>query len=195
MPILSVPLSPQEREYLQDLSLSMHLDGHCYEFAVALSQLTGWPIVALRTPEHNVRHAAVRDPEGNLYDARGKVDAGAFGKPFNVSGALDLREVTLEDLCAVRPVFDRGIARATQIAETLFPELVRIPSERAQRTRAFMEELEALSRKHKIWIRAPYPTTKPCLAQGEDDEAGYLLTPSTDGNTFFIDRLLKGQKL
>ena len=81
------------------------------------------------------------------------------------------------------------MAFARKMAEKIWPELPWIVSE-AKRVSAFCDELEALCSKHGLWIRAPYPSSKPVLAIGEGDEAGYSVYPTDDGLSYTIDRRL-----
>lgn len=186
-------LIPLDAEALDDLrdALSFYLDGECYAFAAALQRLTGWPIVALRTSEHDFRHAAVRDPNGRLWDVRGRVSDEDFGEPFGAHLPLDVREVTLTNLRTVRPVFDDSIDSAANYAEIALPDLPCLPNSRRERMKRFMAELEELSRRHGFWIRpkAPAQHLWPLLAPGEGDEH-YEVRPTHDGNGYGFDRTL-----
>ena len=179
----------QDKKFLQDLCFGMFLDGECYAFAIALNEGLGWPMVGLMSGKE-IRHAAVRRPDGKLHDARGPVSEQQFGHPFCFAPPYDLRTVTAEDLIrAGEPNGPRkfSIDMARRTAEALWPEL---PWENslASKVSAFAEELEALSRKHGLWIRSSVPTAASMIAIGLDDEGGYELRPTVDGVTFTIDR-------
>jgi hypothetical protein len=46
-------------------------NGHCHSFALALSQLTGWPVVGLIAPDgRTVGHVLCLKPDGMLVDIR-----------------------------------------------------------------------------------------------------------------------------
>ena len=193
MPTVVETLSEETRENLHLGYRGVYLDGECYEFAAALSQLTGWQIVALKTPDHDFRHALVRDPEGGLWDVRGFLTDDEVGGPFSVAGPYDLREVALEDLRKVRPVLDQSIRRAKYCIELIWPDLPFVETARIVRYTAFMNELEKLSRRHGVWLRAPVPAKHqwPALAEEDGDEAGYTMAPVESGNTYIIDRRLR----
>lgn len=146
---------------------AMFLEGECYAFAIACHRLTGWPIVALRTAEHDIRHAAIRDGEGRLYDARGQVAEPAFGEPFGTVAPYDLRVITPEDLTGVRPVEDHVIAWATSLIEACWPEWVNAPGDLTKRFEAYVEALEALSRLHGVYVQGPSPGTPPRLVDAK----------------------------
>jgi hypothetical protein len=143
-------------------------------------------------------HVAVQDPNGNMYDARGPIKEAEFGLggPFGLKPPYNLREVSAGDL--VRPgeppeARVRSVRRARGLAEAIWPELPWQDSLAARAT-AFADELEILSRKHKLWIRSPVPAAAPVLAMGGDDEGGYALHPTIDGITFTIDRYFSSRK-
>jgi hypothetical protein len=179
----------EEHETLRDLFKGPYLEGECYAFAIALHQGLGWPMLGLMNKEV-VRHVAVRSPDGKLFDARGFVLEEQFGRPFSFAPPYDLSEVTLEDLVRKGESNEtraHSVRSARRVAELLWPELPWKDS-LALRAYAFANELEALSRKHKFWIRAPVPADPPVLAVGEDDEGGYELCPTMDGFAFTINR-------
>ena len=173
----------------QELCEGMYFEGECYAFAIALRQGLGWPIVGLMH-KGVVRHAVVRKPEdGTLFDARGPItEIEELGRPFQVPQPYELRELKEDDLLAIRPVHERSIARARDIAEKIWPDLPWNDSSLA-RARQFAQELEALSRKYDIWLRAPVPATPPILVVAEGDEGGYTLSPSLNA-LYTIDRIL-----
>lgn len=190
MAALYKPLGDEERGCLHDMARAMFLDGECYAFAVALSRGLGRPMVGLMRGDE-IRHATVYMISHLLHDVRGifSQEDPKLGEPFGMSPPYTLRTITEGDLLAVRPVHERTIATAARFAEAIWPNLPWTNS-RARRAAAFAEELEALSRKHKFWIRAPYPAAMPILCDGMDDEAGYTLQHTCDASSFTIDRRL-----
>ncbi|MBP9827837.1 hypothetical protein KBC55_01655 [Patescibacteria group bacterium] len=175
---------------LHALIIGRCLDGQCYEFAAALQRLTGWSLWALRTHEHHMRHVLVRDSEGTLWDARGPLrDAREIGWPFGVREPYDLREITFEEMTQVRLVEEHAIEACALVIEVLWPNLVRCDS-RLRRQEAFVRDLEELSRKHNIWIRAPAEAQHvwPALAEGIGGETGYTMAPTLDANAYYINR-------
>jgi hypothetical protein len=76
---------------------------------------------------------------------------------------------------------------ARKMAELLFPDLPWKDSE-VLKIKAFVDELEALSRKHKRWIIGTVPGTLPLITDGEDDEGGYELGQTANGAMVTINR-------
>ena len=185
------PLENIARDPLHQMCLNMFLDGECYAFAIALHQGLGWPIIGLM--EGNViRHALIKQRDA-LRDARGTMvkEEALLGAPFGHKPPYDLQLITVADLTERRPVAEMSIKLARRLAESIWPELPWKDSAESRAT-AFIDELEALSRKHGIWIRSPYATTRPLLAPSDNkDEGGYVLTFTNDGVAFTFDRYFK----
>lgn len=192
MPLQYNHLSRQSRRVLRRAICPEYLNGECYAFAIALHRGLGWPIVGIMHGDVPC-HAGVRSPEGMIYDVRGPVSDEKFAEDINgLSRPFEIREITTEALLAQRPVSDGSIMCAARMAQVFWPNLGWKEDTQISRTRAFVEELERISRKHGVWIRAPYPTAKPVLTVGYGDEKGYSLEPSDTCSEYFIDRLLGG---
>lgn len=179
-------------ETLHGLCLSVFLDGECYALAIALNRGLAWPMIGLMNGDE-IRHVAVLSPDGRLHDARGYIFEKEFGQPFDLPGQQIIKVVTEKDLIIDGEpdmVRENTILMARKIAESLWPELP-WKDTFASRVSAFADELENLSRKHKLWIRSPVPASLPVIAVGDDDEAGYDLRPTHDGMTFTIERYFK----
>lgn len=181
----------ESTEALRDMCVQTFLDGECYAFATALHEGLGWPMIGLMDGDV-IRHVAVQSPDGKLYDARGLIKEEEFGLggPFGLRPPYDLRRVSVGDLVRTGEPSEfraRTVRRARMVAEAIWPELPWQDSF-ATRVTAFANELEALSRKHGLWIRSPVPAAAPVLAIGDDAEGGYKLRPTADGTTFTIDR-------
>ncbi len=174
---------------LHNLVKSRYLDGMCYEFALALTRATRWPMIGI-LHEGTIRHVVLRIPNGRLFDARGAFLEREIGDPFSIRPPYTLKTVSPSDLRKVRPLNERGVAGALKMAQALWPYL---PWRRGPivRVRAFAKDLEAISRKHRLWIFAPYATAIPPLAEGAGDEKGYTVTPSATGLSYMIARRLK----
>lgn len=180
---------------LKETCAYVFLKGQCYEFAIAVSRNTGWPMVGLIAHE-TIWHVAVRMPKKNFgedyIDARGPFPEEIFGRPFRERRPYRLREVTEEELLAVRKsngqiISAHSIRWAGLISQMVWPELEWKHGPKAQAS-AFLTELEALSRKYGLWVCAPYPTTQPFLSYGGGDEKGYSLTPSPTGLFYSMNR-------
>ena len=192
MTTLIKTLSDESRSAIRNICLATYLDGECYAFATALHEGLGWQIVGLMQ-DNVIRHAIVKSPDGTLYDARGEVSEEELGKPFGISAPYDLRTVGISDLVREKELpqaRDSSVATAKRFAEKLWPELPwKNPD--SEKIRSFCDELEALCRRHKLWIRAPYPGAKPVLSVHAGDEAGYTAQPTDDGFGYIIDRRLE----
>lgn len=191
-----LPLDEEARETLQGMAMSIYLDGECYAFAIALSRGLGWPMVGLtldhpspRTPRHAAVYCSFTH---TLHDVRGSLpqDSEIFGAPFSCRPPYVLSSVTEEDLHNVRIVEDRSIAHARNLAEAIWPEYPWINS-RAKRVKAFVDDLEAVSRRHGLWLRSPYPTARPIISEEFGKESGYTMQALDTGLEFTIDRGLK----
>lgn len=192
MPARYQGLNDDALDHLGSFIRATYLDGQCYEFAIALSEMTAWPMIGLI---HNgtIRHAMVERPDGQYFDARGPFNSPEAGIPFGIAHPI-LRPVDDSEITAVRPVHDSDIALAKRLIVALWPNLPAIPgSSLRQRVMAFAAELEDLSRRHALWIRAPYPASRPVMATGDGDEDGYVVQPTDDGFTYTIDRVFTSQ--
>ena len=179
---------------LHGMAKSMYLDGHCYEFASALSGGLGWDMCGLITgtsANPTIRHVVAKSRDGKFWDVRGLVRQNDIGRPFGIK-ELSLRPVTLEELRRVRPVEDLAIERASLTAQALWPKLPWRKDAFSAKVLKFMDDLERLCRSHGVWIRAPYPTAMPVICQAFGDEAGFSLSPTGDGQYFFDRELEKG---
>lgn len=180
---------PESREILLGICIGTFLDGECYAFATALNVGLGWPMIGLMDGDV-IRHVVVQRSDGKLHDARGPISEEELGNPFGLTLPYKLRTIVQDDLVRAgesSEVRANTIRRARMLAEAIWPELPWKDSF-ATRATAFADELEALSRKHRLWIRSPVPGAVPVLAIGEDDEDGYKLRPTIDGITFTINR-------
>ncbi len=191
--IFFTDLNHRDRRALHEVIMGEYLHGKCYVWAAATQRLTGWSMVALRTEAHDYFHVGARDPEGRLFDARGFVASPEeFGRPFQANPPLDLREVSLEQLRAIRPVEDVAIEQVMQRIAVIWPEIVKTHSPQRERVEAFVKELEALSERHGVYLRAPYPSARIMFALysvEEEKPAGYDVQPTLDGNGFSLDRM------
>lgn len=182
------------RQQLHEVCLSIYLDGECYAFATALHEGLGWQMVGLcNRNDGEIRHAMVVSPKsGRHFDARGFVQKGEISKPFTHGiYSFFFRKIHPCDLVRDGESPEarlNSVAKARMIAEVLWPNLPWKESA-ASKMRAFVEELEALSRKHGIWIRASLPAVPPSLAIGEGGENGYIIYQRAFG-VFSIDRRL-----
>lgn len=181
------PLDSESVEVLHGICLGTYLDGQCYEFAIALHRKLGLPMVGL-IDGGTIRHALLRHTDGSLRDVRGVVSLLEVGKPFGIQQPYNLRDISEADILKVRPVRENGIDTAIHLAELIWPDLQW--NGEAKKVTAFVEELEVLSRKHGIWIRAAYPTAMPVLSEAFGEELGYTITPTANAGGYLLDRRL-----
>ncbi|MDB5244224.1 MAG: hypothetical protein JWN18_94 [Parcubacteria group bacterium] len=179
--------NPQDKKMLHDLYCSGFLEGECYAFAIALNDGLDWPLVGLMKGDV-VWHAGVWAPDGLIYDARGPLSKDAFARHFLLH-PYDIRDVTTHELYATRPIDERSIKKARRLAEVLWPDLPWIDSAVAK-VKAFADELEALSRKHGLWVCGNVPANTPILFAGYGDEGGYEVRPNSLGLNYSINRYL-----
>ena len=99
-------------EVLGNMCRARYLNGECYAFAIAMHRATGFPMVGLvgeLQKKTTVIHAAVLNPEGKFFDARGVVSEEEFGKPFGYKPPYRLKQVSEPDLRDIRPVDEHEI--------------------------------------------------------------------------------------
>lgn len=181
-------LKEYDEETWESLNGMTHgfLHGECYAFAIAMRRGLGWDLMGLIDRKGVIQHALVRAPNEVLWDARGKVTEEEAAKPFS---AQVLAPVTEEKLYATRGTIQDGvIERARLIAETLWPELA-WKSPEVEKAKAFTDELEALCRKHGLWVWGGIPAQQPLISPLDKEIfKGYSLTPTIHGTTFILER-------
>jgi hypothetical protein len=175
---------------LHEIYENGYLHGGCYEFAIALHQGLGWPLVGLfiqkYEAEWKIEHAGVRTPDGKVFDIRGPISEKTFGEPYTCP-PYDVREITIADLTAPAPVSEHAIQKARCLGEMLWPGLPWRNSYLSELV-AIVDELEAFSRKHNKWIRTPPGTiSPPQLQEGDGSEGGYDLRPMINGSGYTIN--------
>ncbi len=187
MPTHFKPLSqtPEDYSTLHDMHKHMFLQGECYAFAIALHQGLTWPMIGLMKKEV-IWHAGVRAPDGQIWDIRGPLSEDDFSSRYELPAQI-LREITIEELHAMRQIQHRTITLARGIAEKLWPELPWRDSHTAK-VIAFADELEALSRKHDLWIVGHIPTQLPRLYVGCGEERGYEIHASMTALSYTVTR-------
>ncbi|HBI50598.1 MAG TPA: hypothetical protein DDY21_01980 [Candidatus Moranbacteria bacterium] len=187
--MVSNNLESDLREILHSIIIGLCLDGECYAFAIAMHRCLSWPMIGLMQGEL-IRHAGVVDPDGNIWDCRGKVGEKEFGEPFlDIKFPYETRPITEEQLKVVAPLLSNRepfIESLSKKAQMVWPELPWKSDTLVVRVRAFAEELEALSRKHSLWIYGNLPTALPAIAEGDGEEKGYALKAVMGG--YMINR-------
>lgn len=196
MATIHIPLQksdPEGHALMGELIRNLYLDAQCYEFALALSESLGWPIVGVIAPyngELTVRHAVLLSSHNAYFDARGYLIKSEIGAPFGLDSSeyrLKL-PLTRADLEQVRPIDEHAMRLARELAEAYWPKLP-WKDGLVKRTTAFIDELETLSRKHGIWVFGHLPTTWPGLSVGEGEEvAGYTLETNSTGLSMRFNR-------
>lgn len=137
------------KHFLTDL-IQASIYGQCYHLAIALHHGLGWPLVGL-IDNGKIIHAGVRSPEGKLWDGRGKVSEKEFVKPFSKNPPV-IRDITEDDLQTTGTVQKHAVEVMQEKAQAVWPKLPWKQKTREERVVAFADELEALSRKHKLWV-------------------------------------------
>ena len=189
--MISNKIESEMKGTLHAILIGLCLDGECYAFAIAMHRCLGWPMIGLMQGKL-IRHVGIVDPDGNIWDCRGKITKEEFGKPFlGVKFPYETRPITEDKLKAIAPVLSNReplIESLSKKAQMVWPELPWKPVTLIVRVRAFAEELEALSRKHGLWLYGNFPATLPAIAEGHGDEKGYCLEAVMSG--YMINRIL-----
>jgi hypothetical protein len=167
-----------------------YLHGFCYVFAIAAKRLIGWPMVGIMDGGL-IWHAGLRNPDGMFFDARGLINEKSFGAPFGFKLPYDLKEITEEDLLRHEKVNEHFVARAGSIIELRWPELVTSETSLRKRMKAFVDDLENLCHRHKMWLPAPHFAATPRIRQGDGTEAGYRLAPTPDSLVYTMTLYFK----
>lgn len=184
MSVTYKPLSDQDRKSLHEEAIEAYLHGGSFAFALALHRELKYPLVGLMEGRE-IRHAGVLRG-GRHFDIRGEVSKEEFGKPFGISPVVT-RLIREEELRALRPIDPSALDSAVGTAQALWPEF---PWREGplRRYEAFLAELEELSKKHGVYVFAPYVTAWPILTEAHGNEKGYILTPAHNGRQYFFDR-------
>lgn len=177
MPIRFKPFDADSLDDLQQKMLATYFHRECYELAIALNRGLDWGMVMLQHTGKKgttVRHAGVRHPDGGFFDARGRVAEDLFMMTFE---SVKLIDCPFEDILKQqgRPVLEYAIHCAGQHAMRLWPQLPWSNSTSIGQMIEFLDDLERLCRQHGFWI------ADANLAATNDEEVGYELAVSTDG--------------
>jgi hypothetical protein len=176
--------------FIADTIMGMALDGCCYELAVAIARGTGLPLVGLRGDfqgKITLRHAGVQLPDQTILDARGPVTLFAFMSAFYPDLTASVVPISEDDLRAVRPLDEAAVHLLARLSASQWPTLPWRTNFQMRAT-AFLAELEALSRKHNMWIYGPYPVAMPRISEDKSSSAGYRLLPTAEGLGLMIER-------
>jgi hypothetical protein len=190
MPAIFTTMPRTHRVFLWKMIYSMCLHGQCYPFAIALHRALGWPMIGLSYRERIV-HAVLRRPDGIYFDVRGSITETQLGAPFCIYPPFTLVEVDEETLRRLQPnINDRFILSLQEKARQIWPRLPWTPSPTQVQVEGFLTELEALSRKYGIWIRANTPATPPFLETPIGKEVGYEASVDGTGLKYYFHRAL-----
>jgi hypothetical protein len=187
MPTIIKKIDKIGKEFLTDF-LESSIHGDCYPFAIALHRNLGWPIIGLFKKE-KIIHVGVKSPDEKIWDGRGEVSEEELAEPF-ITSPYSIRHVAEEELVATGTVDEYTIETLLEKAQIVWPDLPWKNGTPWDKVIAFADDLEKLSRKHKLWICGNNPMSLPMIFQGQDDETGYAIEPSIDGNAFTINRAL-----
>lgn len=183
----------EERQQQYSIIAGGYLKGSCFEFAIALHRSLGFPIIGL-IADDTIHHAAVKCPDGQLFDARGHFPAAEFGKPFGLGPFNETREITETDLFDDREIQERAINMALRCAEALWPEESWTDS-LASKALAYAEEIEEVSRKHGLWLWGGVATCPPLISDIPNEEvSGYTVRPLATIGGFSLHRRLVGEQ-
>jgi len=167
-----VPAGEDTAQTARAVFADRYLGGLCVALAVAIHRRTGWPLIAARNVRGELQHAGVRTPEGLCMDVRGEMSEWHFMTPFIASAVVPVDEGTL--LREDPKIGEEDIADADGRLPSMFPALPG-ESSRAGRMMAFADDLEAICRKHGIWLRDDGPHGM-VVYEGDGDESGFRLS-------------------
>lgn len=191
MPTKIHTLGEQESDWdiLHNLAIDTFLDGECYAFARALHEGLGWPLVGLMEGD-TIRHALVREPNGNLRDVRGVVTLEDCCRAFCLPFPAVTRNICITALKRKDEPSERVSVmtlRARRMAETLWPDLP-WRNRSMSKAEAFADELESMCRRHGLWLHPMFPNSPIVISEECESELGYSLKPAINGSSFTIDR-------
>jgi len=186
VPVIFEDIDPIGKDFLANF-LAATVHGNCYHFALALYRNLDWSIVGV-VKDSAIQHAGVKSPDGKFWDGRGAISRKEFASL--VAPPWVIRAVGEEELVSAFPVSERMVETISERAQMVWPHLPWKKGTLRDRIAAFASDLEALSRKHKFWICGTTPMSLPVIFQGYDDEAGYAVRPSVDGNAHIINRVI-----
>lgn len=150
-------------------------------------------MVAFDAPNEPYAHMGVQAPDESIWDARGQHhDIAGFISPFGTKVPKDgLRIVSFEQLVTDHPKYETWRDVGTErYASMMLPQLPHLPTSDRSRNIAFMDEVEALSRKYDLWIQARSGVHNwPVISEAFGEEVGYRVARH-EGNTTF-DRMLR----
>lgn len=178
-----------ERFLLEAVAATIH--GNCYPIAIALHRGLDWPLIGL-TDGKDIIHVGVRAPSGLLWDGRGELTEEEFRRPFSALSSFTIQDISECDLFDKSyPAAECWIEVMLKRAQLAWPSLPwKVPTPQ-NRVMAFASELEALSRKHGIWVCGMTPMSLPILCECPTNEAaGYKVELTAEGNAFTINRTL-----
>jgi hypothetical protein len=175
-------------EIITDL-MAASIYGGCYDLALAFYKDIDCELIGVSDGERII-HAGIILPDGKIYDGRGEISRDEFLKPFNGDGRK-IVSVTKEQLISSGTVTEDKIEFYLCKAKTIWPGLPWKTKTRSAEVLEFLEELEGLCRKHKIWIRSSLPSAKPVLCEYYGDET-FFAEPCVNGTEYLFDRAIEG---
>jgi len=171
-------------------SMAVSIYGNCYDLALALHRDIDCKLIGV-TDGETIVHAGVLLPDGKIYDGRGEITAEEFLRPFKAENRRVVAGVTEEALIASGKVSEYKIEFYLCRARILWPDLPWKTKTKSAEILDFLEELEELCKRHKVWIRSSLSSAKPVLCEYQGDES-YFAEPCIDGINFLFDRALSG---
>lgn len=169
----------EDRSILLSGVYGKYLHGRCYAFAIALYEGLSLPLVGIQVG-NEIIHAGVKSGDGLYRDVRGDLTFEEFIQGFDISSEFMVRDTSREELeelyaMKVRVSLDRAfIDRARTHAESLWSSWEWKDS-KVKKMERFVGDLDALCKKHGIWIREQFPASPSIIYFGDEVEAGYDL--------------------
>jgi|ERR1035437_8953195 hypothetical protein len=137
-------------EYIEDKNL---------ELAIALHRCLKWELVAVEQDEE-IKKAAVRHPDGGVYDARGHISDEEFLFGYDNGVIISFKFET--DLSfKTRHIVERDIFEAGKLAMSMWPTLPWYKDAYIVHIMNFMKDLQKVSKHHGFWIEDSVNTITP----------------------------------
>lgn len=127
-----------------------YIDEKNLEFAVALNRGLKWELVAIEQDEE-IKRAAVRHPEGGIFDAKGHQSDEEFLKDFD-EGVIVSFDLECKLNLRTRLIVERDVSAAGMLAQSSFPHLPWNKDTYLWLVQSFMDDLEKLSRHYGLWL-------------------------------------------
>lgn len=188
-----IPLDLENEDVREEFEAQQRLywNGHCISFAAAAHRITGWEMIAIDGQDLPLAHCGVRAPDGTIWDGRGRVTPDQFELTHANATPEHFRVVTWDEMRTAWPPID--LPGTERLVSRMYPELPHLPTSDRSRTVAFMDDVEAISRRHNAWIVATPNAMHswPVIGDEFEEIVGYRVAHNHGITT--LDRVLRSE--